>query len=87
MKAKILGILPLLLFVPSLMALTPEEAESSNEYSDFTVTIKEVGDSEKPNLYEFTINNYGNCYLSKEYISQKNLYDRCIESFENTHSV
>ena len=87
MKAKILGILPLLLFVPSLMALTPEEAESFNEYSDFTVTIKEVEDSEKPNLYEFTINNYGDCYLNKEHISQKNLNGRYIESFENTHSV
>ena len=87
MKAKILGILPLLLFVPSLMALTPEEAESFNEYGDFAVTIKEIKDSEKPNLYEFTINNYGDCYLNKEHISQRRLNDRYIESFENTHSV
>ena len=51
MKTKFFRILPLFLCVPSLMALTPEEAESFNEYSDFTVTIKEVEDSEKPNLY------------------------------------
>ena len=87
MKTKFLGILPLVLCIPSLMALTPEEAESFNEYGDFAVTIKEIKDSEKPNLYEFTINNYGDCYLNKEHISQRRLNGRYIESFENTQSV
>ena len=87
MKTKIFGILPLLLCTPSLMALTPEEADSNIGYSDFTVTIKEVRDSQQPDLYEFTINNYGDCYLSKENISQTANGGKFIESIENRDSV
>lgn len=35
MKTKLFGIPPLVLCFPSLMALTPEEAKSFNEYGDF----------------------------------------------------
>ena len=70
-KLKTIGALSLFFWVPSLIAISPEEAESFTGYDDFTVTVKEKDNIKTPNLYEFTINNYGDGYLEKNNIKQK----------------
>ena len=87
MKTNFFRILPLVLCVPSLMALTPEEANSNTGYEDFTVKIKAITDSPKPDLYEFTIYNYGDCYLDKQYIYQDFTNSHYLEPFGSRDCV
>ena len=61
MKTNFFRILPLLLCVPSLMAVTAKDFKSQESYSDFSVNVKYL----EPDLYELTINNYGDFYMSK----------------------
>lgn len=87
MKTKFFGILPLLLCTHALMAAAPKEVKSSNEYTDFTVTIKALEEGNIPGLFEFTIFNYGNDYLSKKGISQNRIEEQKIVPIENIDSV
>lgn len=43
------------------MAVTAKDFKSQESYSDFSVNVKYL----EPDLYELTINNYGNFYMSK----------------------
>ena len=63
-KFKTIGLASLLLFAPSLMAATtePEYINSHIYYKDFDVTVRHFVE----NVYEFTVNNYGDGYLSAD---------------------
>lgn len=70
MKTKIFKILSLLLCVPSLMAVTRKNIQSETSYSDFSVTAKYL----EPDVYELTINNYGDLYMTKDKFFKDNKY-------------
>ncbi|MBO7614654.1 MAG: hypothetical protein J6T15_03030 [Bacilli bacterium] len=64
MKKRIckLNLLSLVLLAPSLMATTSQSDESIINYTDFNVSVKNVDE----NIYEFTINNFGDGYIPKD---------------------
>ena len=67
---KVLGLLPFVLISPALMAVIEENICSHINYSDFEVTVKTL----KEDLYELTINNYGEAYIVKDRFVKDNKY-------------